>query len=208
MANDAVRFTMDEQRPRFERMAGRHENGTAPRAVSAYQLFQTPPDLAAQLVASLNLQPGARILEPSAGLGRLLDALASSPSPQVPSSPSPPLAVTAIEIAPNLCAELFRQHRPGVKLMQRDFLTVFPEETGHFDAIVMNPPFHLRSDIRHIEHALAFLRKGGTLAALCMDTQHRHLTLRHQSATWHEVPAGTFRAEGTQVPCIHLTITA
>ncbi len=190
MENDEAGYRMAEQAPRFARLANRHENGTAPRAVSAYQLFQTPPDLAARLVALLGSP--VRCLEPSAGLGRLLDWLKCE--------------VVAVEHAPQLCAELFRQEREGVKILQRDFLTLTPEETGLFDAVAMNPPFHIRSDISHIRHALKFIRPGGTLAALCLDTPHREKALRHIASTWEQIPAGAFRAEGTGVACILLTI--
>ncbi len=196
MENDAHRYAMDEMRPRFERMAARHENGTAPRAVSAFNLFQTPPDLAARLVALLNLERGQSVLEPSAGLGRILDALTAFE----------PVA-TAVEIAPQIAAELFRQERSGVKLLQRDFLSLKPEETGLFDVVAMNPPFHMRADIRHIQHARAFLRPGGTLAALCMDTPHREKALRHLCAHWEKIPAGAFRSEGTGIASILLKMT-
>lgn len=195
MENDAAGYAMQEMRPRFERMATRHENGSAPRAVSAYQLFQTPPKLAARLVGLLNLNRNCRVLEPSAGLGRLLDAIQ-------------PLAwdVTAVEMAAQCAGELFQQERAGVRILQRDFLTITTQEIGQFDAVVMNPPFHMRSDIKHIQHALTFLKPGGTLAALCLDTAHREKALKPLATTWEKVDAGTFGKEGTNVPTVLLTI--
>jgi hypothetical protein len=123
MENDAAGFAMDELRPRFDRLAHRHQNGTAPRAVIVYQLFQTPPVIAQQLAELLKLKPGVRILEPSAGLGRLLDAV----------KPFNPSEVVAIEQAPECAAELFRQDREKVTIKQRDFLAVQPEEIGLFE---------------------------------------------------------------------------
>lgn len=181
-------------RGRFERLANRHENGTAPRAVSAFQLFQTPAHLARQLVAAADVMPGMRVLEPSAGLGRILDAL-------------PRCEVVAVEMAPNIAGELFKQNREGVTLMQRDFLTCCVGELGTFDRIVMNPPFHMRADIRHILHARTFLKPGGKLAALCFETPQRRKALHHLVATWEPIPAGTFGKEGTSVPTVLLTIT-
>lgn len=192
MANDAKGYEMEELRPRFQALTQRHENGTAPRAVSAYQLFQTPPELAKRLVALLGSP--SRVLEPSAGLGRLLDVIACD--------------CVAIEQAPQLCAELFRQEREQVRILQRDFLTVSPDELGQFDGIAMNPPFHLRSDIAHIEHALSFLATGGRLAALCMNTPYREKALRHLCDHWEEIPAGAFRSEGTGIATVLLRITA
>jgi SAM-dependent methyltransferase len=189
--------TLDALRPRFNTLRDRRDNGTAPRAVSAFQLFQTPPELAARLVALLDLAPGARVLEPSAGLGRLLDALA----------PCQPSEIVAVESAPQIAAELFRQDRPSVRLVQRDFLTVDPATLGTFDAVAMNPPFHLRADIRHTLHARRFLRPGGKLAGLCMAGPHRERDLRPLCSYWEPIPAGAFRAEGTGVPTILFLLT-
>ena len=196
MENDAAKFAQEEMRPRFDALATRHENGTAPRAITVYQLFQTPADLAGRMVASLGDIEGKRCLEPSAGLGRLLDPLQAGN----------PAEIVAVETSPNCAGELFRQNREGVKLLQRDFLTVTPEEVGLFDAVAMNPPFHMRSDIRHILHALRFVRPGGILSALCMDTHHRETILRPLSSSWEKIEAGTFREAGTGIACILLTI--
>lgn len=195
-ANDDHAALMSALRPKFERMRNRHENGTAPRAVSAFQLFQTPQSVAVRLVESLGLEPGARVGEFSAGLGRILDAL-------IPFQPS---EVVAVEIDANLARELYRQERPGVTLKQRDFLTCTPEELGLFDAVAINPPFHMRADIRHIRHALTFLKPGGKLAAICFNTKHRETELRPLASSWEVLPAGTFGKAGTNIETVLLTI--
>ena len=192
MENDQARYAMEEQRERFDRLAVRHEAGTAPRAVSAFNLFQTPPEVAKRMAEALRLT-GGPILEPSAGLGRLLDVV-------------DPIPTTAIEIAPQLVQELYKQERDGVKLLQRDFLTVTPEETGLFEAVIMNPPFHMRADIKHIKHALTFLRPGGRLAALCMAGPHREKELKPLAETWEILPAKTFKETGTNIDVVFLTI--
>lgn len=196
MENDAVQFAMDDQRPRFDRLKHRHTNGTAPRAVAVHQLFQTPPELAGRLVGLLDLTPGARVLEPSAGLGRLLDSLADWQ----------PRETVAVEIAAECAAELYRQERAGVTIKQRDFLSLRPDDLGPFDAVAMNPPFHMRADVRHILHALDFLRPGGELAALCLDTHHRETAFRELACHWERIPAGAFRSTGTNVPTVLLKI--
>ncbi len=194
--NDAAGLRMDAMRPRFDRMANRHENDTAPRAVSAFQLFQTPPELAARLVALLETNRSCRVLEPSAGLGRILDAIQATGA----------WDITAVEIAQQCAGELFRQDRPDVRIVQRDFLACTPADLGTFDSIAMNPPFHLRADIRHILHARQFLKPGGTLAAICFDTEHRRQALRPLATTWEEIPAGAFAKKGTHVAAVLLTI--
>lgn len=198
MENDAAKYRQQELAPRFAALAARKENGTAPRAVSAFQLFQTPPELAVRLVGSLDLHRNLRVLEPSAGLGRILDAIAKTSA----------WDVTAVEMAAPCAAELFRQERPEVRLLQRDFLTCTVAELGLFDAVAMNPPFHMRADIRHILHARQFLKPGGKLAALCFDTASRAKALRHLSATWEPLPAGLFAKEGTSVATVLLTMEA
>jgi len=196
MENDAARYEQEEMRGRFDRIRKRHENGTAPRAVSTYQLFQTPVSLAERLTALLELQGGERVLEPSAGLGRLLDALAAYK----------PREITAVEIAPQCAAELYAQDRQGVAIKQRDFLATDPEEFGTYDAIAMNPPFHMRSDIHHILHARKFLKPTGRIAALCMNTNHREKALKPFATHWEEIPAGEFKSEGTNISTILMTI--
>lgn len=198
MENDAIGYEMAEKRPRFEAIRDRHKNGTAPKAISVHQLFQTPVPLAVALVKLLAPPPGARILEPSAGLGRLLDAL-----PLTDRS----VGRVAIEHAPECAAELYRRNYIALQILQRDFLAVSPEETGLFDCVIMNPPFTMRSDIRHIEHALKFLKPGGSLAALCMNTKHRAEALKDRACYWKELPQGVFKSEGTNISAVMLKIT-
>ena len=209
LENDGHGALIAQLRPRFERMANRHENGTAPRAVSADQLFQTPPELAARLVALADLSPGLDVLEPSAGLGRLLNPILAAGC-----------RAYACEINQDLAGELFRTFQ-DVPLLQRDFLTVRPSWEGggslivkpfpggpvSFDRVCMNPPFHMRDDIRHIQHARKFLKPGGRLATLLLDTPHRERALRHDAASWEQVPPGTFGKEGTRVATILATFT-
>lgn len=188
--------TLAALRPRFDRLAARHENGVAPRAVSAFNLFQTPAEIARRLVESADVRPGMRVLEPSVGLGRLLDALPAG------------CEVVAVEHAPQIAAEVFRQDRAGVRLLQRDFLTCTLEELGTFDRVIMNPPFHMRADVRHILHALTFLKPGGKCAALCLDTHHREKALRSLASSWEHLPETTFAKEGTRVRTVLATFTA
>ncbi len=129
-------------------------------------------------------------------MARLIDAV----------QPFAPSEVVAVEMAAQCAGELFRQERAGVTIKQRDFLTLTPDDLGTFDAVIMNPPFHMRADIRHIMHARQFLKPGGTLAALCMDTPHRQLALRPMADLWQPLPAGTFRQSGTNIATIMLTM--
>lgn len=196
MENTASGYAMQELAPRFEQLKKRHANGTAPRAVSSFQLFQTPEGLAQRMVALAGANATRCVLEPSAGLGRILDAL----------KPCSPAEVVAVEMASQCAAELYR--RQDVRLYQRDFLTVEPAELGQFDAVIMNPPFHMRADIRHILHAQKFLLPGGILVALCLDTHHRDKALQPLALSWEKIPAGAFKESNTGVATVLLTIQA
>lgn len=186
MDNDAARFTMDEMRPRFDRLRDRHTNGAAPRVVTAYQLFQTPEAVARRMVELADPRGGLSWLEPSAGLGRLL-------RPILETSPE---SVTACEESPEVAGELFAEF-PSVTLWQGDFLERQP--VPEFERVIMNPPFHMRADIAHILHALKFLKEGGVLVGLCMATPHREKALRGLSDHW-ETLERAFVKEGTGVP--------
>ena len=188
---------MDAIRGRFQTLSDRHENGTAPQAVAAHQLFQTPAPIATRLVSLLSPFPaGCTVLEPSAGLGRILRAFPADFDGDF----------VAVETDAGLCGCLFRMDLPKTRIMQRDFLTVEPSETGLFDYVAMNPPFTMRSDIAHIRHALRFLKPGEVLAGICMAGRAREDALMPMAETWEPLPAGTFRATGTNVDTILFSI--
>jgi hypothetical protein len=133
------------------------------------------------------------VLEPSAGTGRILDALTHVSE------------VVAVEIHVKLQAHLYRCY-PTVHLKAGDFLTKTAAEIGLFDRVIMNPPFERGEDVRHILHARALLHPGGKLTALCYDgvAQHRHLMPIAES--WTPLHDGSFRCEGTNAGVILLTI--
>ncbi len=194
MVNTETGYRMDEMRPRFDALRTRHEDGTAPRAVSAFQLFQTPATLAARMVELADIRPHHSVLEPSAGLGRIL-------SPVLTKTPD---RVHACELDATLAGELFRTF-PAVELSQGDFLD---KHLGPFDRIVMNPPFYMRADVRHVLHAMGHLDTGGVLIGLCLAGPHREAGIRPHCDLWEPIPAGTFKGEGTNVATVLFRISA
>jgi 16S rRNA G1207 methylase RsmC len=83
---------------------------------------------------------------------------------------------------------------------------------GQFDAVVMNPPFENAADVRHIVHALRMVKPGGRLVAICANGPRQQAVLRplveQHGGEWEELPADTFKAEGTGVRTALLTLTA
>jgi 16S rRNA G1207 methylase RsmC len=136
-------------------------------------------------------------LEPSAGLGRIWQALENK---------RPHNRTTLVEVNADCAAELYRMTEgKNAHLLQQDFLTMNPEEWS-FDAVAMNPPFHMRSDIAHIKHALKFLNSGGVLVAIAMAGRKREQELKHLAEYWEELPAGSFKSEGTRVDTVIMRI--
>lgn len=158
------------------------------------QLFPTPPDLAARMVALAEIKPHHRVLEPSAGTGNLIRAIGPTPDK------------VAIETDPRLCRQI---RESGLHVIEADFLQFDPptaDPASMFDRVVMNPPFQNGADIRHIKHAARFLRPGGRLVALCADGPRQREMLRPLASQWHELPEGSFSEQGTGVRVAMLVI--
>lgn len=190
--------SMAEQRERFARLA---DPASAPRVVSSFNLFQTPEPLADQLAAMANLADlpdNARILEPSAGLGRLYRAIRHRTA----------AIVTLIDISPDCMRELYRETAgdENAFLAQGDFLWWEPHQVGSFDRVVMNPPFCRGTDIRHILRALELLKPGGRLVSLCAAGPRQRAFAERIGATWHDLPPGSFASEGTRVAAAIITV--
>lgn len=166
-----------------------------------YQFFATPQDVGEDLCATTAPGHGKRYLEPSAGDGALADILRQAGA-----------TVVCIEAWDTLANKL---REKGHQVLQRDFLTVSPREIGLFDAIVANPPFSRGHDIKHVTHMLGFLAPGGVLSAI-MSTlwihgcQSAQVKFRELLAGYdHDIepiPAGAFKASGTSVATVRITI--
>ncbi|TAI67595.1 DUF3560 domain-containing protein [Bradyrhizobium sp. Leo170] len=162
--------------------------GGGVQVVVAPQLFETPPNLAADVVELAEISEHHSVLEPSAGTGRLVQAVKAAISARV--------ELIAVEINPKL-ANLLRSH--GTKTHCGDFLECSPIHLGRFDRIVMNSPFERGADIQHIEHARTFLRPGGRLVAICADGPRQRARLEPIATEYRPLPAGSFKAAGTMV---------
>lgn len=179
---------MQLEAPRFAQLAQRHELGTAPRAVIGFNLFQTPRLVASQMADLIrgHIVPGARVLEPSAGLGRLCEPLEDMKARWM-----------MVEEAGECCNALKKAFERA-EVQNRDFLTTSAEDLGgEFDAVIMNPPFKQGRDIKHILHALGMLKTGGRLVSLCYNGTKQNERLKPIACEWRELPANSFREEGT-----------
>lgn len=111
--------------------------------------FPTPRDLADRLVEEADIQPGMKVLEPSAGKGDIAQALRQAGvEPDV------------IELQGRLREILTLK---GFNLVGSDFLDF---QVGGYDRIVGNPPFEDGQDADHVRHAYELLRPGGRLVMI------------------------------------------
>lgn len=156
------------------------------QVVSANQLFPTPADLAARLVELAQIESTHRVLEPSAGTGRLINTLSGKGAELV-----------AVEIHAGM-ADSLRRNWQGIDVRCADFLSL-NGDIGTFDRIVMNPPFERGDDIKHIRHALEHLRPGGRLVAICANGPRQRADLMPDATEWIDLGPGAFAESGTNV---------
>lgn len=189
--SEIVSVQTSEKKAQFEQLQEALKNGIQITVVN--QLFATPQELATRMVKKADLQPGESILEPSAGTGAILDAIAKDRSVV-------PFDVCAVEINHDLAHRLAFHDTLGPKrIIEADFLSC-NDSLGMFDKIIMNPPFQNGSDIKHILHAMQFLKSGGgRLVALCANGPRQKEQLMPLADTWEELPAGSFKEQGTNV---------
>ena len=120
-------------------MAGIDQEGyekPPPKGRDRLDRYYTPDALARSCVACVPLRDGDRVLEPSAGGGAFLRALAGA---------QPTLDVSAVDIDPNAPAA------KAFPVEQIDFLS-YRNNGEPFDWVIGNPPYNNAE--RHVRHAL------------------------------------------------------
>ncbi len=178
------------------------EEGARPRASTAVsknlQFYWSPAEVierALEFAGLYNLREWrnnppepSRVLEPSCGDGRIMDAIRSRGH-----------HVFGIEYHAGRAAEA---RAKGHNVLTANFLE--QPANPEFDFVVMNPPFYGRHYVKHVRHALKFLRPGGTLVSILPATacyDHKEL-----DGEWRDLPVGSFSEAGTNVPTSLLKI--
>jgi Methyltransferase small domain len=115
-----------------------------------------------------------------------------------------------------LVAKLEGQRQKTIYANENNFRVVCSDflecngDLGKFDRVLMNPPFANGSDIKHIKHALTFLKPGGRLVAICAGGTRQAEALQplaeDSGGLWEPLPADTFKESGTAVNTVLLTI--
>ncbi len=154
------------------------------------------------MVELAEIEDGQEVLEPSAGTGALVNAIRLA----MAEGKAGRCAITAVEVNSSLAHRLaFLDCLGASRVHPKDFLEC-NGDLGKFERILMNPPFENASDIKHIQHAITFLKPGGRLVAICANGPRQNTTLQPLSTEWEELPEGTFA--GTGVRAVLMTVDA
>lgn len=165
------------------------------------QQFWTPAPLADALVALAELRPEHLVLEPSAGEGALIRAALKIVAP---------INIFAVETDARAMDKW-----PAAVTWRAfgDFLELTP--ATRYDRVLMNPPFTRQADIRHVSHAMGFLKPGGRLVAIMSaGTMFRQnslavafrATMGALDRTFQALPPGSFKESGTMVNACIVTV--
>lgn len=146
------------------------------------QYYPTPVAVVERIMADVHPIKGQRVLEPSCGCGRFMDALRAAGAD-----------VFGIEADPSRVAE---SRAKGHRVMLANFLETAP--TGDYDRVVMNPPFYGRHYAKHVEHAMKFLKPGGVLISILPATA-RYDHEFQPCGRWEDLPVGSFSESGTNI---------
>lgn len=167
--------------------------------------FQTPEDLADELVAWADIRPGQFVLEPSAGGGRLVRAIRKAHGDAV--------HITAVEVQSKFRTDLTGLTNAGAT---GDFLQwAPPAAVPRFDRVVMNPPFGGQVEVDHVAAAYALLKPGGVLVAIlpCSvltrdNRKGRAFNELYERGfgTWRKNADDAFETEGTGVRTIQIRL--
>lgn len=173
--------------------------------------YFTPVLLADKLVAMAPLIALAdrrlRVLEPSAGIGRLADAVKRA---------YPDADIDCIELLEEHRRELVAAGHNVIDGLGGDFMLLHPSCDGlePYDAAVMNPPFQRGTDRVHVLHAAKLVRVGGVVLAIVSGSiesasDARSVQLRRIIATHggriEIIPNGGFAESGTMIKTAMIT---
>ena len=148
-----------------------------------FDFFPTPPALAERMAQELDIQPGMKVLEPSAGKGDLADAVKAA---------QPEADVNVIEPLGDLREILTMKNHEVIDTNFENF-----ESDQKFDRIIMNPPFSKNRDIRHVRKAYELLAPGGKMIAI----MGNHFTFANDKESvefrdWLDAVGGTSESLG------------
>lgn len=178
------------------------EEASCTDARKKYQFYETPEWIADMMAEDLYIQPDDRVLEPSAGKGRLINAVHRL---------QPDTVVDCYEMMATNRKELGKLR--NVRILGDDFME--REDREEYDAIIANPPFRRNQDIRHVMKMYGNLKEGGRMAIItgthwtyAQDRESRDFREWINGKCTHrtELQNGQFRESGTDIGTVYMVI--
>lgn len=149
------------------------------------QFYPTPRAVIDRVLSDVAFDGAMRILEPSCGDGRILDALRER---------APGATIVGVEWD---AGRVEVAKAKGHAVLKGNFLTTAPTPT--YDLVVMNPPFYGLHWKKHLDHALKFLAPGGQLLCILPAAAEVDGHLEDYNGRWHDLPMGSFKESGTNI---------
>jgi type I restriction-modification system DNA methylase subunit len=180
------------------------ETGSVVDLKKEFQFFETPNDIAADMVQLLCVEERNTVLEPSAGHGRLIKAVMQ----HCPRS----VVIDYCELRDQGQAILARDF-PMAQFQCGDFLKLPTKQK--YDRVIANPPFRNGQDIAHIYKMYEHLKPGGRLVSIAMpswvyrtDSKYAEfrMWLEDRDHEVEELGAGAFSESGTEINTVRLVI--
>lgn len=165
-----------------------------------YQFFETPIDIVKEMILLSNFTTGSKVLEPSAGKGRIILNL-----------PNLNLKIDAIELNVdtfkylNEIVNSDQVRHSNINVINEDFMDI---DLGLYSNIIMNPPFSKNQDIKHILKAYSLLSDNGILVGIvgsgAIDNSREinkafRKFLKENNAEVIDLESGRFKQSGTMV---------
>lgn len=172
--------------------------GEYTRTKQDFGQFDTPEKIVGRIIELACIAPGMVVLEPSAGIGNIVDAIERAGG-----------RAHAYEIDAKRLASCKDRCILAGGIRLRSFLADKPEPM--FDVVAMNPPFAKQADIEHVMHAAKFLKPGGRLVSVMSasiafrtdaKTEAFRAFINSRNAQIEKLPAGAFKASGTSVNAV------
>jgi hypothetical protein len=177
--------------------------------------FDSPPAVVERVIELANIEPGMRVLEPSAGVGNLVRGIMKAGGIPHVFELDPMRLAKLQELFVENAAWAARLPRELIPNTTTDFLTIPPPPASSggpsFDRVVMNPPFAGQLDITHVLHAARFLKPGGRLVSVMgggtrFRTNRRAVEFRayvdRLGGGIEDLPADSFKVAGTSVSTV------
>lgn len=168
------------------------------------QLFETPEIIADKLVEMADIKENDKILEPSAGRGRIIKSIQKVYNG----------IIDYCEI--NHINRDYLNKIENIKFITHDFLDMSSESDFKYNKIIANTPFNKNQDIAHIFRMYDLLNVGGVLISIaskhwqnCNNKKETYFRewLKSVNAEITTIEEGEFKESGTLIGMNIIKIT-